>query len=238
MRKFFAVALGSVVALAGFAGTANASATVDLIWIDNFSDTACMKPIRRDCPRLGTTLPNLAGPAPWDEDLVASDNMTLLVLLTAGDGGSIGGTVSVDYGDLIPSYSVTDFKGLLTKPPGQRWLTFFAGDWTNQPPIIDAIGAIAAPTISNGLGLPPGGSAYLGTVSFHKELVVNGTFEIEVGVFGPGGTDGILDGEGTAIAPTTTFNSAYLVNVPEPGALSLLVMGVGGMLLAGRGRRS
>ena len=31
MRKFFAVALGSVVALAGFAGTANASATVDLI---------------------------------------------------------------------------------------------------------------------------------------------------------------------------------------------------------------
>jgi len=32
MRKFFAAAVGSVVALVGFAGAANASATIDLIW--------------------------------------------------------------------------------------------------------------------------------------------------------------------------------------------------------------
>jgi len=232
MRKFFAVALGSVVALAGFAGTANASATVDLIWIDNTTDTACMKPARRDCPRLGTEL----GVAP---DLLAtSDSATLLVLLTAGPAGSLGGTVSVDYGMTIPSYSVTTFKSVLTKQPAP-WLTSFAvNPTTNQSPFIDAIGALGAPSLSSGLGLPPGQSAYLGTVTFHKELVVNGTFELFVGVNGPGGTDGVLDREGTAIAPTTTFNSAYLVNVPEPGALSLLVMGVGGMLLAGRGRRS
>ena len=34
MRKFFAVAMGSMVALAGVRGAANASATVDLVWID------------------------------------------------------------------------------------------------------------------------------------------------------------------------------------------------------------
>jgi hypothetical protein len=28
------------------------------------------------------------------------------------------------------------------------------------------------------------------------------------------------------------------MNVPEPGAISLLIMGLGGMMLAGRGRRS
>jgi hypothetical protein len=231
MRKFFAVALGSVVALAGFAGTANASATIDLIWIDVTTDTTCMKPANRNCARLGTTIG-----APGSE-IVTSDNVTLLVLMTAGAGGSIGAGVSVDYSPTIPSYSVTGFKSLLTKQPSD-WLTFFAGTTNNIPPFIENIGAVAAPTLGSGLGLPAGQSAYLGTVSFHKDLVVNGTFELTVGTNGPTGTDDVLDGDGGVITGTTTFNSAYLVNVPEPGALSLLVMGVGGMLLAGRGRRS
>jgi hypothetical protein len=229
MRKFFAVALGSVVALAGFAGTANASATVDLIWIDNTSTPACMFPANRNCPRLGITL----GEEP---DLIAtSDNVTLLVLLTAGPLGSWGGGVSVNYGEALPSYSVTGFKSVKTTQPTQM-LNIFVGTTTDQPPYIDNVNAAAQPGLGLGLGLSPGQSAYLGTVMFHKELVVNGTFEIMVGTDGPGNTDGILDGIGGDANPT--LNSAYLVNVPEPGALSLLVMGVGGMLLAGRGRRS
>jgi hypothetical protein len=231
MRKFFAVAMGSLVALAGFAGTANASATVDLIWIDNTTDTTCMRPARRDCPRLGITLPNAEYPA----SLATSDNVTLLVLLTAGPLGSWGGGVSVDYAEAAASYTVTGFRPLLTTKPG-AYLNIFAGSTTDQPPFIDNINAAASPATSAGIGLPSGGSAYLGTVSFHKDLVINGTFEFGVGVNGPGGTDGILAGTGEVA--DTTFNSAYLVNVPEPGALSLLVMGVGGMLLAGRGRRS
>jgi hypothetical protein len=79
-------------------------------------------------------------------------------------------------------------------------------------------------------------TAYLGTVTFHKDSLVNGTFEIAVDAGGL--NDGVLDGLGTDISAATTFNNAWLINVPEPGALSLLVMGVGGMLLAGRGRRS
>jgi hypothetical protein len=225
MRKFFAVALGSVVALAGFAGTANASATVDLIWIDITSPAGCMLPANRNCDRLGTTLSNVA----------VTDNVTLLVLLTAGPLGSWGGGVSVNYGDTIAGYSVTNFSSKLTKKPLQ-YLPLFVGTTTDQPPYIDNVNAAAQPALSLGLGLPASGSAYLGTVVFHKDLVVNGTFEITVGTDGPGNTDGILNGLGGDATPT--LNSAYLVNVPEPGALSLLVMGVGGMLLAGRGRRS
>ncbi|MBW2715919.1 MAG: PEP-CTERM sorting domain-containing protein, partial [Deltaproteobacteria bacterium] len=90
-----------------------------------------------------------------------------------------------------------------------------------------------------GIGLPAGNTAYLGTVTFHKDALVNGTFNIDVGVDGPIGTDDIASlNPQVVISDTVTFNGASLINVPEPGALSLLVMGLGGMLLAGRGRRS
>jgi hypothetical protein len=225
MQKFFAVAMGSVVALVGFASTANASATVDLIWIDN-ADVAggCTKATRRDCSRLGSSLSNVA----------VSDNITLLVLLTAGPGGSWGGGVSVDYTEIQAGLSVDRFRRFNTKPT----LPSFLGSISNQPPFIDSVNAAATPIISAGLGLPSGGSAYLGTVSFVRDLLVNGTFEVKVGTNGPGGTDGVLDGNGTAISDTTAFNSAFLVTVPEPDALLQLVMGAGGILLAKRTRRN
>lgn len=224
MRKFFAVAMGSVMALVGFASTANASATVDLIWLDNAEVLDCTKATARNCTLMGTTMSNVA----------VSDNITLLVLLTAGPGGSIGAGVSVDYTPMQIGLTVDRFRRFNTKPT----LPSALGSISDQPPFIDNINAAASPATGAGIGLPAGGSAYLGTISWIKNLVVNGTFEIKVGTNGPGGTDDVLDGAGSVITGTTTFNSAYLVNVPEPGALSLLVMGVGGMLLAGRGRRS
>jgi hypothetical protein len=230
MRKFFAVTMGSLVALAGFASTANASATVDLVWIT--TGGGCFKQTRRDCPQLGTTLSNIA----------TSDVVTLAVILTAGPAGSLGGGVSADYSEMSPVYNVSAFRTFTTDTSveggGTRdfWLTLTVGDTTNNIPLgaVQNINAAATGTsIGAGLGLPPTGSAYLGTVSFHKVSIGGGTFEIAPILTG---TDKILDGVGNVISPT--FNSAYTVNVPEPGALSLLVMGVGGMLLAGRGRRS
>ncbi len=238
MRKFFAVAMGSVVALVGFAGAANASATVDLIWIDVsntnlMGNPICLTPLNRNCtpdprsPDGGVTISGLA----------VTDSITLGVILTAGPGGSIGGGVSVNYGDALPKVGVTGFQSLSTTKPFV-YLPLQVGSTTNISPYIDNINAAAAPPLGNGIGLPPGVTAYLGTVTFHKDVLINGTSEFIVGVDGPGGTDGILDGNGGNISGTTAFNSAFLVNVPEPGALSLLVMGLGGMLLAGRGRRS
>jgi PEP-CTERM motif len=230
MRKFFAAALGSVVALAGFAGAANASATIDLIWID-VSDTnlmgnpKCLLPTRRDCPSLGTTL----------STVVNTDNISLAVIFTPGPLDSIGVGVSVDYSEVLGQLGVIKFQSLITTLP-KAYLPLLIGSVTDQSPFIDNIGAVASPPTGSGIGLPSGVSAYIGTVSFHKDATINGTFEIAVGT--TGNTDGVLDGNGVAITNTSTFNSAFLVNVPEPGALSLLVMGVGGMLLAGRGRRS
>jgi hypothetical protein len=157
------------------------------------------------------------------------------VLITAGPGGILGAGVSVDYSAALPKYSVVSFRRFNTKP----FLPTSLGVDSNMPPFIDNINAASVPFLSQGVGLPAGATAYLGTVTFHKDAVISGTSEFAVGTFGPGGTDAVLRLTDSAnISATTTFNSAFAVNVPEPGALSLLVMGLGGMLLAGRGRRS
>jgi hypothetical protein len=205
MRNFFAVAMGSVVALVGFAGAANASATVDLIWID-ITDTACTNVNRRDCPQLGTTLSSVA----------VTDNITLVVLLTAGPGGVVGAGVSVDYSNVLPFFNVIGFRNFTTQLP-EPWLIGRLGVTSDMPPFIDNFSAVSLPWASNGLGLPAGASAYLGTVSFHIDQLESGIFEIDVGAFGPAGTDGIGDLAGQNITSTTTFNSAFVVD-PEPTA--------------------
>jgi hypothetical protein len=231
MRKFFAVAMGSIVALAGFAGfadTASASATVDLIWID-ISDTTCLRPPRRDCPQFGSTLSSVA----------VTDSITLGVIITAGPNGLQGAGVSMNYMDAVPKLSVAAFRRMSTTKPGP-YLPGDLGEVTNEPAgWVQNINAACCGGLA-GIGLPAGNTAYLGTVTFHKDQLINGTFDIHVGTDGPDGTDAVLSlvPLGDDISGTTTFNSATLINVPEPGALSLLVMGLGGMLLAGRGRRS
>jgi len=234
MRKFFAVAMGSAVALLGFAGAANASATVDLVWID-VSSTAtsgaviCLRAAKRNCPVLGSVL----GVSP--STVATSDSITLGVILTPGPGDSLGAGVSVDYTEAVDTITVTAFQAMTTTQPF-FYLPLALGTPTDSGTQVELLGAGAAPPIGSGIGLPSGVSAYLGTVTFHKDALVNGTFEILVNTSGK--DDGVLDGAGTEISASTTFNNAWLINVPEPGALSLLVMGVGGMLLAGRGRRS
>jgi hypothetical protein len=234
MRKFFAVAMGSAVALLGFAGAANASATVDLVWID-VSTTAtsgaviCLRAAKRNCPVLGSVI-GLTGTT-----VAVTDSITLGVILTPGPGDSIGAGVSVDYTEAVATVGVTAFQALTTTLP-LVYLPLALGTVTDTGTRVELIGAGAAPPVGSGIGLPSGVTAYLGTVTFHKDVLVNGTFEIAVDT--GGAADGVLDGLGGDISASTTFNNAWLINVPEPGALSLLVMGVGGMLLAGRGRRS
>ena len=229
MRKFFAVALGSAVALMGFAGAANASATVDLVWIDtSITDTSgatCLKAANRNCTQLGTTLSTVA----------VTDNISLVAILTAGPGGVLSANMSIDYGNALPKVSVVSFRRFNTKP----YLPSSLGQMSDIPPFIDNINAVAVPFLSQGVGLPNGFTAYIGTATFHKDQLISGLSEFKVGVNGPGMVDAITRlTDGVNISSTVTFNSAFLLNVPEPGALSMLAMGLGGMLLAGRGRRS
>ncbi len=211
MRKFLAAAIGGVVALVGLAGAAHASATIDLIWIDvtdvdSNGNPICLRGSQRNCPQLGTTLSNVA----------VTDTITLGVIVVAGPAGLVGAGVSVDYSNLLPSFSVNDFQRLATVPFLPGWL----GVTSDMPPFIDNFSALSLlPHGGLGLGLPPGQTAYLGTVSFHKDQLEIGTFEIAVGIFGPSGTDAVGDLAGQDISSTTTFNSAFLVDsAPTPTA--------------------
>jgi hypothetical protein len=223
--EFVTVAVGSAVALVGFAGAALASATIDLIWIDVSGTNAmgnpiCLKPENRNCPPdprspdNGVTISSVA----------TSDNITLGVILTAGPGGSVGAGVSVNYGDALPMLTVVEFRSLETTEPVVS-LPFHLGTTYNDPiEWVQNINAASLPPGGRGIGLSAGSSAYLGTVTFHKELLlVNGIFEIGVGVDGPGATnpppgptDDVLDGVGNTISSTTTFNSAFLATVGGP----------------------
>ena len=80
----FAAAVGNVAALVGFAGAANASATIDLIW-----DATGTNEI---------------------SDLVVPTTLTLNVILTAGPNGSVGASVSVDYSAVKGKLSVIAFS--------------------------------------------------------------------------------------------------------------------------------
>jgi hypothetical protein len=203
LHQFLSAATSSVVALVallGMVGAAHASATIDLIWIDK-TDPACLDADRRDCPQIGSAI----------SSVVTSDDISLAVLATAGVGGVLGAGVSVNYSRQF-ILSVVDFGSLATPV----FLPGHLGSTTNRPPYIDNINAIATPFAGLGIGLLPGQTAYLGTVSFHKDLTATGVYEIAVGVDGLGGTDGVLGLGGENISTTTTFNSAFMIGIGDP----------------------
>jgi hypothetical protein len=207
MRKFFAAAVASAVALVGFAGIANASATIDLIWAGNGTDT------------IGPGVPD-------------GSTITLQVILTAGPAGSQGAGVSVDYSQALPGVTVTTFASTIGGP-----LPLLLGETVDTGSRVENINSASFPPYV-GTGLTAAGQSHqLGTVTFLKGADLgNGTFTMTSDADGP--TDDVLDLAGNVISADTTFNSAFLINVPEPGAIAMLAMGLGGMLLAGRGRRS
>ncbi len=199
----FAAAVGSAVALVGFAGAANASATIDLIWADT-----------------GTN--EIGG-------VNSSSAITLQVILTAGPGGSAGGAVSVEYSAALGKLVV---RGYASTPGGA--LPFGFGTTINTGSRIENINSTAFPP-SFGTGLLAGQSHQLGTVTFHKSALLIGTFEIQSDA--NGASDGVLDLAGNLITDTTIFNSAFLINIPEPGGLELLGSGIAVLALLYRRRR-
>jgi hypothetical protein len=184
MRKFFAAAVSSVVALVGFAGAANASATIDLIWADTDPPT------------------NQIGG--FNDPLAQSANITLQVILHGSPAGALGSGVSVDYSGALPSLAVTDFKSTPKAPylPGELGTTINTGGR------IVNLNAMALPSASLGIGLPPGLNAQLGTIMFHNGGSPTGTFEIRSNANSR--SDGVLNSKGKNIAHTTTFNSAFV----------------------------
>jgi len=156
MWRFIAVAMGSVVTLAGFAGVANASATIDLIWADT-----------------GTNEITSVG---------VSDQIQLNVILTAGPNGAFGADVSVDYSEVLVALVVVGYASTPSGPelPGTLGAPYDTGDR------IESINSIAFhPDLNLGIGLPAGQSHQLGTVTFHNIALTDGVFEIRSDADGP-----------------------------------------------------
>ena len=190
LTGFAAAAVGSVVALVGFAGAANASATVDLIWADTGTNQI--------------------------SNVNASSAITLQVILTAGPNGSMGAAVGVDYSAALRKLTVL---GYATTPSegDDSPLPIQGGSPSNTGTRIEFIFTCALPAAGIGTGLAAGQSHQLGTVTFLKTAaLILGIFEIQSDANTRG--DGVVDLDGVDITSTTTFNRAFLLNfdVHEP----------------------
>jgi hypothetical protein len=113
--------MGSAVALVGFAGAANASATVDLIWADTGTNEI--------------------------SSVVVSDHIQLNVILTAGPNGAFGADVSVDYSEVLGLLAVVGYASTPSGPelPVQLGAPYDTGDR------IETINSTASPYAGIGL---------------------------------------------------------------------------------------
>jgi hypothetical protein len=151
----FGAAVGSVAALVGFAGAANASATIDLIWAVN-----------------GT---NEIGP-----DINDSSVITLQVVLTAGPNGSQGAGVSVDYSGILPGISVTTFAATVGGP-----LPLLLGTLSDTGSRIENVNSASFPPfVGTGLAAGQSHQLGTVTFH-KNDLLANGVFELRSDANGP-----------------------------------------------------
>jgi hypothetical protein len=199
MRNFTVGLVSGLVALMGFAGSASASATIDLVWTSSGTNTATF--------------------------LSSGAADTVSIILTAGPGDSIGAGITLDYTALNTLFAVTTFSNtMFTMPlPFNLGSTLDTGSMVTN---INAVGGLAA-----GQTLLSGNSFTLGTVTFQRNAAPgSGSLALSVILTG---SDHVLNGAGVIIDGTSTFNGGFAV-VPEPGTLSLLGMGLGGLYVVGR----
>ena len=156
-----------------------------------------------------------------------------------GRSPAISGRIDID--DRQDSYSVVSFSN----GPTNDFLAINLGlPIDNTDPsaagtrpgesFLEGFNAAAIPPYL-GTGLPAGQSYLLGTITFHKDgpgvvLPIEAVLLIN---------DGISLGTGAGTLPLSqvSLGSATLNNVPEPGTVSLLALGLTGLALTSRRKK-
>jgi len=212
MRTILAAAASGLAVLAGFAGVAAASATIDLLW-----------------NATGTNMIDDSSPPETGPQL-----LRLNVILTAGPEGSQGAGVSVDFDSvgIKPVLFITSNTPSIGNDSPLPLAYFFVPAGNNRVEMINSL-CLCAQGI--GTGLAAGQTHQLGTVTFNIDQLTNGTYEILSDADYQ--ADGLLDGAGNDITDTTTFNSAYLV-IPEPAGSAGFAAGFALLALLYRRRRA
>ncbi len=150
MRRFCAV-IGLLSAVA-FAGSANAAATIDLVWATS-----------------GTANTSLA----------TSSTAVLNVVLT-NDVNNIGGSVSIDYNAVAAGAAVTLITNN-PNGMALNFLPIILGPTVDTANVIESFNAAALPPYV-GTGLAGGQSYLMGTITFHQTGASGGSIDVVLGI--------------------------------------------------------
>jgi len=162
--------------------------------------------------------------------LAASSAATLNIVLTAGPLGARSAGVTVDYGDAAGALSVIGIVNNPTMPSPTSMLPLIVGQTRDTGSRVENVTAEVFPPFVR-TGLMSGQTWLLGTVTFATTRVSTGEFSISSMTTGSGD---ILSLAGNSISGGSTFNSAVLNVIPEPGTVALVGLGLLGLAIVGR----
>ena len=231
----------SLASIFGFSSSANAAATVDLVWVSSNNTD----PVHTPYIGLGSSA-IMAHPG---------DDLVLELRLTAGTEGlsSWGISVSFDLAELLidptmgdpsspgasefgiaPDVYCTPFPACFFEVPTLTPFTSGATDVIEGGLTTGFIFTFEAGTLGNGVAASFG-QFKIGEIFFTVQTPADDGIDLSSGFFNTG-ADAAFDNAGNAVA--MTFNSAAVDRWgPEPGTSTLLGLGLLGLILAGRRAR-
>jgi hypothetical protein len=222
----------AMASLVGFAESASANATVDLIWTGSSNTSASLG---------GSSILAASG-----------DTITLAVLITAGTEGLSSYGVSVMFDSSLqnelnlagapaefavaPTVTCTPFPACFFDTPTMfNFTPGVSGVQESTTALTGFVYTFEAGTLGNGL-LASFGAFQIGEITFtvNSSVATNGADNFSG--FLNAGFDGAYDNVGSAV--TMNFNSAAVNAIPEPGTAILLGLGLVSLAVAGRRKRS